>query len=160
MIVYAFAWRREGYSPCNIRLAQAAKRIIAAEKNQVLVFAEGSIALILKELRVESLAFKQQGHYGGSEAVTQQAAEIFRDKNIRKVIPVANPILHLTKCMLLVHKEGYNTPSFLELTRHIGWIGFDPESEQPWTRDPFRLIFYTARQIFLGYKPPPEMSEP
>jgi hypothetical protein len=42
----------------------------------------------------------------------------------------------------------------------IGWIGFDRVSVQPQTRSLLHLVYYTARQICTGYRPPEEQSEP
>lgn len=102
---------------------------------------------------------KKCSGYEGSEDVAEQAAEIFRAKGITEVIPVAQPVLQLVKCVQLFRKAGFKTPSFWKLCWMIGWIGFDRLSEQPWTRDPFRLVFYTARQVLFGYKPPAHLSE-
>ena len=159
MIVYSFAWRKKGHSPCNIRLAEGAKRIIEAQDEPVLVFAQRTTALVLKELSVECQIVPKRSSYEGSEVLTRQPAEVFKENGITEVIPVAQPFLQLTKCIQLVHKEGFRTPSFFKLVSLIGWIGFDRESVQPWTRGLFRLVFYTARQILFSYKPPPELSE-
>lgn len=161
MIVYSFAWRRKGHSPCNIRLAKAATRIAKAQSEPVLILAQRTTARILRELGIEChVVQKRPGVYEGSEEPTRQAVEIFREKGIKEVIPVAQPLLQLTKCIQLVRKEDFRTLSFWKLARMIGWIGFDWLSVQPATRDPFRLVFYTARQILFGYRPPPELSEP
>lgn len=165
MIVFSFAFRKEGHSSCNVRLAQAAKRIvekIAAEEDEfVVVVAQRTTAAILKELGVPvAHVIKKMPGYEGSEEVLRQAEEIFRmNPEITEVIPVAQPFLQLTKCVQLVKNAGYVCWSFLRLVWEIGWIGFDWHSVQPWTRDLFRLVFYTFRQMFLGYKPPPELSE-
>ena len=161
MIVYSFGWRRKDYGPCNVLLAMAAKRIIQDEKEQVLVFAQRSIAVILKEFGVKcDVSQKQAGGYEGSEEPTRQACEIFQKRNIKEVIPVAQPFLHLTKCIRLIRKQGLTTISYYKLARKIGWIGFDSLSVQPATRSPFKLLFYAVRQIFFGYRLPFEQSEP
>ena len=159
MIVYSFAWRRKEHSPCNIRLAKAAKRIAAATGEPVKIVAQKTTAAVLQELGASVLVVKKRSGYEGSEDLTGQAAEVFRAEGISEVIPVAQPFLQLTKCIQLVRKAGFKSPSFWKLCRMIGWIGFDRKSVQPWTRGPVRLVFYTFRQMFLGYRPPPELSE-
>lgn len=159
MIVFSFAWRREGQSPCNIRLAQAAKRIIDMDGKPVVVVAQRTTALVLQRLGVPVATVEMRLGYEGSEEVIRQASVAFRRQGVREVIPIAQPFLQLTKCVQLVRKAGFRTPSFWKLCRMIGWIGFDPQSAQPWTRGPVRLVFYTMRQMLLGYRPPPELSE-
>lgn len=160
MIVYSFAWRKRGNSPCNVRLARAAKRIIKSHDKEVVVFAQRTTAAVLREIGVECHVTKKKPGYEGSEEPTRQAVELFRAKGITEVIVVANPFLHLFKCIQLVQKEGFKTLSFWELAEMIGWIGFDRKSEQPGTRGPLRLVYYTAKQILTGYRPPVEQSEP
>jgi hypothetical protein len=160
MIVYAFAWRRKGDSPCNKHLSQAAKRIVCAHDGPVVIHAQRTTAKLLREMGIECHQTEKRPGYEGSEEPTRQAAELFREKGITEVIVVANPFLHLVKCIQLVRKEGFKTPSFWELDDMIGWIGFDKHSEQPATRGPIRLIYYTLRQMLFGYRPPVEQSEP
>ncbi len=162
MIVYSFAWRKKGHSPCNVRLGRAAKRIIKKQGKdvEIVVFAQRTTAAVLKELGVECHVTMKKPGYEGSEEPTRQATELFRARGITEVIPVANPFLHLFKCIQLVQKEGFKTLSFWELAEMIGWIGFDKKSEQPGTRGPLMLVYYTAQQILFGYRPPVEQSEP
>ena len=159
MIVYSFAWRRKEHSCCNIRLAKAAKRI-ALVSGSFRIVAQRTTAAVLQELGVKDVfVVKKRPGYEGSKDVTDQAAEVFRAEGITEVIPIAQPLLQLTKCIQLVRKAGFRTLSFWKLCRMIGWIGFDRKSVQPWTRDPVRLVFHAFRQIFFGYQPPPELSE-
>lgn len=160
MIVYSFAWRTIGHSPCNVRLAEAVMRIVEAEQEEVLIFAQRTTAKILRRFNVECHVVQKQPGYEDSKEVTRQAAELFRQKGIKEVILVAQPFLQLVKCLQLVRKEGFTTWSFWKLVRAIGWIGFDRLSVQPQTRGPIRLVFYTVMQMVFGYKPPPEQSEP
>lgn len=160
MIVYSFAWRTKGHSPCNVRLALAAQHIANSLDEPVRIFAQRTIARVLRERGVECQVVEKRPGYEGSEEVTCQAAELFRRLGITEVIPVAQPCLQLTKCIRLVRSAGFTTPSFGRLIQMIGWIGFDTQSVQPATRDPFRLVYYTARQILFGYRPPMEQSEP
>ncbi|MBI2003448.1 MAG: hypothetical protein HYS78_00485 [Parcubacteria group bacterium] len=160
MIVFSFGWRRKGHSSCNIRLAKAAKRIIDVADDTVIVVAQRTTTVVLREfgISVEHTVERCPG-YEGSEEVVRQAAAVFRRYRITEGIPVAQPFLQLTKCVQLVRKAGFMTPSFWKLCRMIGWIGFDRQSAQPWTRGPVRLVLYTFRQMFLGYRPPRYLSE-
>ncbi len=159
MIVYSFAWRKQGHSPCNVRLAEAAIRALKYYNEEMMIFAQRPTAAVLKERGVDCNAIKKTPGYEGSEQPTEQAAEAFRRAGIMEVIPIAHTPLQLWKCVGLVRIAGFKTPSFLKLMWLIGWIGFDWLSAQPWTRDPFRMVFYTIRQVFFGYRPPPEYSE-
>ena len=160
MIVYSFAWRRNGDSPCNIKLAKAAKRIACNHDGPVVIHAQRTVAKLLREMGVECHETEKRSGYEGSEEPTRQATALFRIKGITEVIPVANPFLHLLKCFQLVRKEGFKTPSYWDLDGMIGWIGFDKLSEQPSTRGPLMLVYYTVRQILFDYRPPVEQSEP
>jgi len=169
VIVFSFAWRKEGHSPCNVRLAKAAIRIVRElEKSgeMVVVVAQRTTAAVMEELGLSvDLVIQKRAGYEGSEEVVAQADEWFKTYGINgdritKVIPVANPFIHLFKCIQLVQKKGFKTLSFWKLARMIGWIGFDRRSEQPATRGPIRLVFYTARQVLFGYRNPVEQSEP
>jgi len=160
MIVYSFAWRKKGDSPCNIRLALAAKKIAEAQSDTVVIVAQRTTAKILRSYGIACQSVTRQPGYEGSEEPTRQAANIFRQAGITKVIPIAQPCLQLTKCIGLIRKQGFATPSFWRLVRIIGWIGFDRQSVQPATRDPFRLVWYAGRQILCGCRPPVEQSEP
>ncbi len=160
MIVYSWAWRKGEDSPCNVRLALAAKRIAEAQSEPVVIHAQRTTAKVLRELGVECYATDRQPGYEGSEEPNCQATKLFKEMGITEVIPVANPFVHLIKCISLVKAEGFKTPSFLSLCQMIGWIGFDRKSVQPQTRGPIRLFLYTVAQIVFGYRPPVEQSEP
>ena len=126
----------------------------------VIIFAQRTTAVALEELGVKCfIVIKSQG-YEGSEEVTRQMSHLFKVLGITEVIPVAQPFLHLNKCIQLVKDAGFKTQSFWQLVQMIGWIGFDKMSVQPATRGPLRLVFYTIRQIVFGYRPPIEQSEP
>ncbi|HEY4520571.1 MAG TPA: hypothetical protein VJJ72_02100 [Candidatus Paceibacterota bacterium] len=160
MIVYSFAWRRNGHSPCNVRLALAAKRILESSAEPILIMAQRSIADVLREMGVECHVVKKRPGYEGSEEVTRQATPLFRESKITKVIPVAQPFLQLTKCITLIRGEGFRTESFWSLAKMVGWIGFDHLSVQPATRGPLVCLAYTVWQILTEYRPPEEQSEP
>lgn len=160
IIVYAFAWRKRGHSPCNERLATAALRIASSLQEPVTIVAQRTVASVLSELHSSCHVIEKRSGYEGSEEVTEQADVIFRRLGITEVIPVAQPVLQLIKYQGLLEATGYTTPSYWDLTRMIGWIGFDPQSVQPQTRSAGHLLYYTAKQILTGYRPPVEQSEP
>jgi hypothetical protein len=141
-------------------LARAAEKIAFLNKEPAIVVCQRTAAELLNELGDNLYVVKKKPGYEGSEEVTDQAAEIFHTQGITEVIPVAQPILHLWKCIRLVRKAGFKTPGFWKLAFQIGWIGFDKESVQPATTSLLGLLIYTVRQILFGYRPPIEQSEP
>lgn len=151
LIAYSFALGKTEPNPCNVRLARAVERIVreeAVKGNEVIVVAQWEVALALS--RKPSLVVyehRQKGMYLDSEEVTAQAVSLFEAWKITEVIPVANPFLQLFKCRKLVRNVGL-TP----LRRRIGWIGFDKESLQWWTRGPVRLLTGTALHVSVGYR--------
>ncbi len=160
MIVYSFAWRKYVASLCNRRLAAAASRIAGAQEGDVFLFAQRTTARALGLIGIDCHVMPKGAGYEGSEQVTNQAAPIFRQLGITEVIPVAQPVFQLRKCIWLVQRSGFRTWSHGRLVAEIGPIGFDPLSVQPATRSRAHLMFYTARQILTGYRPPVEQSEP
>jgi len=84
--------------------------------------------------------------YLDSEEITSQATPLFLRHGITKVIPVANPFLHLFKCKKLIRRAG-----FVSLSRRVGWVGFYKNSLQWYTRGPIRLLAYAALQFLFGY---------
>ena len=140
LVAFSFASGAIEPSLCNRRLARAVERILDKEKEEVVVIAQweiasstwASLACVVKEHR-------QKGAYLDSDEVMAQAARVFNERGITKVIPVANPFLHLAKCRTLVRDAGF-TP----IKQKIGWIGFYRESLQWWTRGPFRLLLYAV----------------
>lgn len=160
MIVYGFGWRKDGHSPPNVRLALAAKQIVEAEEAPVLIFAQRTVAKILRGMRVRCSVVEKRSGYEGSEEATRQAVELFRKMGIKEVIVVSHPIIHLAKCIKLIRAAGFRTKSLMRLAWMIGRIGFDWFSDQWQTRSLSHEIFYVVRQLTTGYRPPPEQSEP
>ncbi len=171
IIAYSFAWRREGHSPCNQRLALTTARIAYASSlgmtpgtklfgPGIEIVAQRTIADILAEECIPCHRVPKTPGYEGSEQVTEFADQVFRRAGVTYVIPIAQPIFQLTKCLHLIRSAGYTTPSFGRLAREIGWVGFDQQSVQPATRSLMHLAFYTLRQMLTGYRPPTAQSEP
>jgi len=80
--------------------------------------------------------------------VTAQAAELFRHEGVKIVVPVAHPIFCLTESKGLLKQAGFEV---LDMPELIGRIGFDPKSNDWWTRGPVRLLWYAILQKFFGY---------
>lgn len=143
LIAYSFALTRDEPNRCNRALAEEVRRIVAAEKDPVTVVAQWEIARALREGEyVHSVELPKDGSYLGSEAVTAEAARIFREKGVTHVIPVAQPFLQLPKVKTLVKKAGFRV-----LPRKVHRIGFEPKSLQWWTRGPILLLIYALMQI-------------
>lgn len=130
------------------------------QRAKVVIFAQRTIATLLAEWGIACHTMVKGEGYEGSEQVTEQAATLFRRYGILEVIPVAQPILQLRKCIWLVQRAGFQTWSHERLASEIGPIGFDPLSVQPATRSRAHLLFYAGRQVLFGYRPPVEQSEP
>lgn len=146
MIVYSFASCAAEPNPCNIRLARAAERIIDTENERLCLVVQWEIWQAIRTgLAAYIVQEHREGNYLDSEEVTAQAAEIFRSKGIKEVIPVAQPFLLLPKCRWLIRQAGFNP-----VRRRIGWIGFYHRSKQWWTRGPIRLLVYAALQLMTG----------
>jgi hypothetical protein len=151
LIAYSFSMRNGGkgdQGPCNARLAEVVKEIVQEEKELVIVVVQGEIAQsmtipIAKATRMESM---EPGKYLGSEGATMVAAEVFRSKGITEVIVVAQPFLHLIKCKSLVREAGFTV-----IDKKIGWIGFDPHSDQWYCKSPVHLLIYAVHQVLKKF---------
>jgi len=159
IIAFSFALRngREP-NPCNRRLARAVEEIVAQESAKgipVVVVSQWEIALDLDHKRNNVVyvvsKHRNEGQYLDSEEVIAQAADmVFRPMGISDVIVVAHPFLHLNKCQMQLIKAGFNIVDRFKTYFRIGWIGFDPESDQPWTRSAWASFWYSVKQLFRG----------
>jgi hypothetical protein len=149
LVAFSFGLSKDSDpGPCNMRLAITIERILREEEGQVLTVSQVEIATAL--IHAPNLivrAHRIPGRYLDSEEVMAQAAAYFRKNGITEVIIVAQPFLHMRKCVSLVRKDG-----FVAIRRPMDWIGFDRKSAQWWTRDRFRLIIYAILQKLLGYR--------
>lgn len=147
LVAFSFGLSGHEPNPCNTRLAGAVRRIVNNENSRVIVVVQWEIALSLASLSITNVVerHRKKDAYLDSEEVMAQAAEVFREYGITRVIPVANQFLHLRKCRDLVIKAG-----FIPEIRGFGKIGFYKESLQWWTRGPFRLLFYAVLQKLTG----------
>ena len=155
LVVFSFALREEEPSPCNVRLAEATERILAKAKRlgDVLVVAQWEVAKKLEQdgVRVDLVVTPNtDGSYLDTKDVWNQAESLFQKKGVMTVIPVAQPFLHLSKVKQLIHADNYVVDvTYLSL---IGRIGVDKKSLQSWTRSPFQLLWYAAKQAIFGRK--------
>ena len=147
LVALSFASSENEPNPCNARLARDTRYIVNTEKEEVVTVVQWEIARALKSVPITHIVEKhrQEGAYLDSDEVMAQAAEVFRERGVTEVIPVANPFLHLTKCRALIRKEG-----FVPVKRKIGRIGFYRESSAWWCRGPFHLLLYAVLQKLMG----------
>jgi hypothetical protein len=156
VIAYSFGLRLPAENepgPCNIRVGNATKRICRELEQQgyePVVVTQWEVARWLDEIGQEymlSVGLNDDGTYLDSEGIWQAAKDIFEVSGIDEVVIVANPFLHLTKCKGMSRKDGFTVKNM-----HVGWIGFDEESSQWWTRGPARLVAYAVLQQFAGVR--------
>jgi len=149
LVAFSFALGAEEPNPCNVRLAEAVKRIVEAEGSQVVVVAQWEVARALETLSCQAhhIVYSEPNVYLNSDMVMTKAADWFHGYHITEVIPVAQPFLHLPMCRQLVRRH-----SFTVLKRRVGWIGFYGQSLQWWTRDPIRLLFCAILFKLTGHR--------
>ncbi len=135
---------------CNARLAEEIIRILSEQVhigNKVVVVAQWEIAKALKYLGLdlEHIVIQKYGLYLDSNMVMVAATSVFKAQEIKKVIVVANPFLHLAACQEIARQQGFEV-----VEEKIKQIGFCKNSLQWWTRNPLFLIFYGIRMKILG----------
>jgi hypothetical protein len=151
IIGFSFALSKKEPNPCNRKIAREIKRLMEEEQekgNKVVIVAQEEIAKAFEEemgLCLLHIVSSEEKVYLDSNMVMSEAAKIFRNYGINKVIPVANPFLHLQMCWQLVRKSGFHL-----IIKKIKWVGFCKDSLQWWTRNPLFLIFYTVRLLLFG----------
>lgn len=146
LVVFSFALCKKEPSKCNIRLAKTVERIIAEENYPLIIVSQWEVArqLTTDGVCVDHIVeLRPDKSFLGSEQVWQEAMELFRNKQITEVIPVAHTFLHMVKIKYLIRTSGFKV-----INRKIDWIGFDKNSTQWWTRGPISLLLYSIFQIF------------
>lgn len=149
LVIFSFALCPDEPAPCNIRLAKAVERIIKEEKEKIIIVAQWEVALQLVKdgIHVDhTVNLLPDKSYLGSEEVWIDAMNYLNSNkinNISKVIPVAHPYLHMYKVKKLIENSGFITEN-----HKMGYIGFDKNSTQWWTRGPLRLLIYSIFQLF------------
>lgn len=149
LVVFSFALRDEEPNPCNVRLADAVRRILRIEANTI-VIAQWEVALRLREYGVtvdHVVNPGDDGAYLGSQEVWNEAREFLLSNGIHKVILVAQPFLQLSLIRRTVRRDGFTI-----IPRRIPKIGFDasPLNTQPWTRSRRALLWYATKLILGG----------
>jgi hypothetical protein len=157
IVAFSFALRtvEEEPNPCNIRIAEEVERLSTEELDRIgasipVVVAQWEVARKLKQdgYKVDHVVERNpDGTYLDSEGVWEQAKQVFEERGIRVVIPVAQPFLQMTKIKRMIKDDG-----FVVADRKIKWIGFDndPRNTQPWTKGPISLLVYAVRQVLSG----------
>ncbi len=151
LVAFSFALRaiEQEPNPCNRRLAQSVMNIVATEKDEVVVVSQWEISRQLRahgQRPAGSVELRPDG-YLDSDMVWGSARKVFEQLGIREVIPVAQPVLQMTKVKRLIKSDG-----FVVLERPVGTIGFDGESTQWWTRGPLRLLLYAMLQELTRWR--------
>jgi hypothetical protein len=156
MVVASFALRAPDQepNPCNIRIAEAARRIVNEEYGNVVIVSQWEVTKRLSRywnsLIARNVELKSDDSYLGAEDVWEAAKKEFRERDITEVIIVSQLLVRL-KLNGLAKKDGFKV-----INRGVGWIGFDrsPENTQPWTKGPIRLLVYAVRQVLFGARGP------
>lgn len=150
IVAFSFGHRllNQRQSPTNIVLAAEVDRLIDKEPyNQPpLVVAQWEVSCSMDHVNHKIVAerFAQEGLSSGD--VWDEAQYHFRKAEIREVIPVANPFLHLAYVTEMIERDGFQVRR-----ERIKRIGYDPDSTQWWTRDPLRWMAYVALRK-MGYE--------
>lgn len=156
LISLSFALR-EGRepNPCNVRLAKATEHValaLNAEGIQYLCSVQWEIALSLHVPTIYVVReHRVKGQYLDSEEVVAQSLEAFHHAGgVDAVLPIAQPFLQLHKVQSQLLNSGQKLFWRWYSYYLIGWVGFDPLSDQPWTRSAGALIKYALDQMRKG----------
>ena len=157
LIPLSFALR-EGWepNPCNLRLANATARValtLNAEGIQYLCSSQWEIALALHHVPIIHVVreHRVKGQYLDSEEVCAQSLEAFdRAGGVDSILPIAQPFLQLHKVQQQLKNTGQKLFWPVRSYQLIGWIGFDKDSDQPWTRSAPALLKYALEQMKKG----------
>lgn len=90
---------------------------------------------------------RKYGQNLDSEEAIDQAISYARKRGFSVIKLVAHPFLHRQKCWSLLKKYGIK----VKIVK-TGWIPFDKDSEQWYTRGPVRCLLYAFLQFFTGRK--------
>lgn len=150
IVAFSFALRDEEPNPCNIRLAEevrrAAKRFLDPDPVIVCQWEVG-IALVEDGFPPVTIVGPLEEGYLDSEKVWEGAKKEFEQQGVRKVVPIAQPFLQMTKVKMMINRDGYEV-----IPWKVRWIGFDndPRNTQWWTKGPLQLCLYAVRQAIFG----------
>lgn len=156
MIPLSFALRKDSEpNLCNVRLARATERIgraLNALGIQYIVSSQWEVAMALRVSTVHIVTAHHNPEQDlDSEEVIAQSLEAFKvSDGVDYVIPIAQPFLQLHKVQQQIINSGYKLFWPLKSYWLIGWIGFDKESDQLWTRSAPALVMYALDQMKKG----------
>ena len=157
IIPLSFALRegRGAQSLCNVRLAEATERVALAlnsEGIQYLCSSQWEVALALHVPTIHVVCeHRVKGQYLDSEEVCAQSIEAFNSAGgVDAVLPIAQPFLQLHKVQQQLLNAGQKLFWRWKSYELIGWIGFDKDSDQPWTRSAPALLKYALDQMRKG----------
>ena len=156
LISLSFALR-EGHepNPCNVRLAEATERVALAlnsEGIEYLCSSQWEVALALHVSTIHVVReHRVKGQYIDSEEVCAQSIEAFNVAGgVDAILPIAQPFLQLHKAQQQLENSGQKLFWPVKSYGLIGWIGFDKNSDQPWTRSAPALLKYALEQMRKG----------
>ncbi len=150
VVTFSFGLRRADQepNPCNVRLARITERVLDEVTGPVVLVSQWEVARALREDAVAHVVQRTaDGAYLDTAQVWAQAAPVLSQAGVRRVIAVAQPLLHRSKAHRLIRRDGF------EPVRHrLAWVGFDssPRNTQWWTRGPLRLLVYALLQSITG----------
>jgi hypothetical protein len=148
LVVFAFGLRNDEQEPgsCNRRLARISEHIAINYAGEVLTVAEWPVARQLKADHFEpAICVKRpkDGSYLSSTHVWQTAADYLAEQGVQEVILVANPYLQLRGVRHLTRGSGLTI-----VPQKIGYVGFDKQSHQWWSRSRLRYTYYVTRRAY------------
>lgn len=150
VVAFSFGLRppEQEPNPCNVRLARAVQRVLDETSAPVVLVSQWEVALGLPpSAATHVVAPPVDGGYLSTERVWAEAAPLLRQAGVRRVVAVAQPLLHRGKVHRLLRRDGFDP-----VRLRLGWIGFDssPDNTQWWTRGPLRLLLYALLQALTG----------
>lgn len=151
IVGFSFALAEIEPNICNISLAEEIKRIAEIKRLQgyeVCIVSQWEISEALKNtvnFKPNLTVYKDGEKYLSSDYVVNKSLIYAQERNIKDIIIIANPFIHLFFCRRLFKKSGFNV-----LKEKIKWIGFYKKSIQWWTRGPIRLLVYIILIVLFG----------
>lgn len=150
VVAFSFGLRgpEEEPNPCNVRLARATRRVLDEAATPIVLVSQWEVALALpSSATAHVVKAPVDGRYLDTDRVWAEAAPVLRQAGVRRVVAVAQPLLHRAKAHRLIRRDGFEP-----VRPRIAWIGFDSSARntQWWTRGPLRLLLYAVLQSVTG----------
>ncbi len=151
ILALSFSSRDEEPNPCNWQLARETLRIyheLTYDGHDVVLAAQWEVARAIRRLEqrppeVHEITLSKDGRYLGTREVVEQAKPFLRQQGVSKLVIVANPFIHLSYARWLARRHAFKS-----MRRHVGWIGFDKESNQVWCRSWWRFSVQSTQLLF------------